>query len=278
MSDPCLIEGLSFADYVAMPGVNASSLRGMLVSPLAYKRGRDIPREDTDSMRIGRAAHTLILEPGKFDRQYAFWTGGRRAGKEWDAFTHNNEGRTILTGAQLDVVQRIHVAATNHAVAGGYLLDRGKAEVVLTWQHQRTGLDCKARLDWLVSDAIVDLKTTRDPSPAKFSADAARLGIVMQLAWYVDGAHANLGQTMPAKIIAVQNCEPFDVVVYDVPPETLAIGHSQFETALDRLLECRATNRWPGLAPHEEVTLHLPAWAGVVEDDAPLTFGGEAFL
>lgn len=266
-----LIERLPFEQYMTLPGEHSTGLRQMLTSPLAYQRYKQTQRADTDSFRVGRAGHTAILEPDQFMLEYAVWRGERRAGKKWLEFQGHHAGQTILTVKQYELALRLRDAARKHPAARRLLDEPGRHEVTLRWVHERTGLPCKARLDRLCS-AVVDLKSTKSPLPAKFSGDAARYGYAFQLAFYAAGAAAVLGEMLPQAIIAMQSTEPHDVVVFELPESVQVAAGAQVEAALDRVAECRASGVWPGIAD-EPVELHLPAWA--TPDDEPLTFGGE---
>lgn len=275
---PEIVEGAPFEQYIETPEVHATALRDMLTSPLLYKFRREQPRPDSDTFRVGRAGHTAILEPDRFMLDYALWRGldedGNkqiRRGKKWDNFREVNDGRTTLTEKQYMLALRLRNAVQSHPVAGKYLAEKGRSELTLKWTHARTGLRCKARLDRLCS-ALIDVKTTRDPSPHKFSSDAARYGYAMQLAFYADGAVATGLGMPPVKIIAVQSVEPHDVVVYDIPESVQAIGREQIEGALDKLVECTRSGVWPGIAS-DEVALNLPAWAAPEAEE--ITFGDE---
>jgi hypothetical protein len=146
-----------------------------------------------------------------------------------------------------------------HPIAGKLLAEPGRAELSITWTHERTGIACKSRIDWLCS-SMADLKTTKDVTPNLFASASARLGYHVQMAFYSAALEA-LGIHVPVKLIVVQNVEPFDVAVYNVPDDVIIAGEQIFESALDRLIECRSSGVWPGIAHNEELTLHLPAWA-----------------
>lgn len=263
---PFVYEGLPFDRYVLeLAGVRASELKDILVSPRLYEWRRVHGREEKDVLRVGRAAHTAILEPHRFRAEYVTWEGGRRFGKEWDAFRTAHAGRTILTMDQLDTARQIAAAVRAHPIAAALLSQAGKAEVSITWLHQRTGLQCKSRIDWLCS-ALVDVKTCRDPAPHMFSGAAARLAYHVQAAFY-SAALSSMGMELPVKIIAAQNVEPYDVAVYSVPDDVLLIGEQLYEAALDKLAVCQKAGSWPGIAQEAELELKLPMWAVPNFDD-----------
>lgn len=247
-------------DYFNAAGEHYSTLKLLLTaSPLAYKHARANQLPDTDTFRKGRAAHTAVLEPHRFERDYATWTGGDRRGAKWNEFRELHADVTILTADQRRTAIAIAEAVRSHPVAGPMLVN-GAAEVQMNWHHERTGINCKARLDWLSTRWIADLKTCRDPSPRKFAAAAARLRYPMQMAMYQAAVRATLGYKAPARIIAVQSQAPYDVVVYDVGDDVLDVGERDYEEALDILVACRGSDQWPGVAA-TPIPLELPDWA-----------------
>ena len=256
------IASLPFEDYTELRGIHATALKDLLVSPLLYKYRRDHPRQDKDAFRVGRACHTAMLEPDRFPLEYSVWRKkqGIRRGRKWEAFCTANEGRTILTEAQYDTAIALRDSARSHAVASQLLAGPGRNELTVKWKHPRTGRDCVSRLDRLTK-ALVDVKTARDVSPRRFCADAAKFGYAMQLAFYADAVAVAFGETPPVKLLVGQNAAPFDVAVYDVPEDVLSFGRKQYEDALDLLAKCEESDKWPGQAPDEEVTLKLPLWA-----------------
>lgn len=272
-----LIHGMPFEDYIGLGGEHATGLKDIAVSPLHYHSKRQQPRVDKDALRVGRATHTACLEPDRFALEHAVWRAkdGRRGTNAHKAFCAANEGRTLLTEAQYMTALSVRDAVRAHPVASK-LLANCKPEVTARWVHRRTGRLCKSRFD-LLGDVLVDLKTTRNPAPAKFSSDAAKLGYALQMGFYLDAALECTGKSMPVKIIAAQNVAPFDVVVFDLPDDVLNLGREQYEHSLDTLIECERTGKWPGLAG-EEVTLHLPAWATPEAEEEQLTMNGEALF
>lgn len=276
---PSILERVSFDKYVDMPEAHATSLFNILTSPLLYRWRKDNGRPDSDTFRQGRAAHTAILEPDRFLRDYALWDGGKRDKRieKYATFLEVNAGKSILTVDQYDTAMRMRDAVSDHPVAYPLLAEKGRSELTMKWQHPGTGTWCKGRLDRLTSN-LIDLKSSRDVEPVKFGRSAANYGYAFQLAFYRDGVIVIEGRVPAVKIVAVQNCAPYDVAVFDVPAEVLARGNEQVERAMALLDTCTKSGKWPGVAPDAEVPLVLPAWANGDSDDVEITFGGEAML
>lgn len=271
---PEVVEGMPFDVYLARPELSSTLLRELLVSALAFDFRRRNPRKEKKPFRVGRASHTAILEPDQFLLDYALWPkkNGRRGTNKFKAFAEAHEGRTILDQADYQLALRLRDAVRNHPIAGAYFREQGRTELSVFWTHPRTGLRLKARFDWLAS-ILGDIKTTRDPRPPKFASDAAKYGYHFQAAMYGDGcAAAGLG-TPPIKLFAVQNVEPHDVVVFNVPEPTQDAGRQQLEAALDLYSRCTESKLWPGIAHDQEHDLLLPAWA--MPESEEVTFGEE---
>lgn len=275
-----VIEGLPFEKYLELPGDSSSALKEMLKSPLHYKRSREQRRKDKKPLRMGRAGHSAALEPDRLLLDFAVWRNDkdgntrRRYGKEWEAFVAANPGKTLINEPEFNEMLRMRDATRSHSVAAKLLSATGRNELTILWTHERTGRRCKSRLDRLTGDVVIDIKTTRDPSPRKFGRDAYELGYLLQAGFYADAAKA-IGIERPRfKIIAVQNVEPFDCAVHTLTELHLGQGRDQYNAAMDRIVECEASGVWPGVAP-DEVELELPSYAIPAFDESAIEWGEE---
>lgn len=253
------------AAYDAMTAAcNWSTLKYACTSALAYQHALTSPKEETDAMRLGRLVHTAVFEPESLDTEYATWHGGRRAGGDWEAFRAANAHLTIIKPEDLETALRIAFAVRSHKVAGR-LLAKGQAESTVTWRDPETGIRCKARLDWVTSRFVVDLKTTRDIDARAFGRNAGQMLYHAQLAFYQMGLAAN-GLKRKAKIIAVENQEPFDVAVFGLDENVLWAGECRVKEALALVARCRRSHQWPGRYP-KETPLMLPAYEYPKDDE-----------
>ena len=247
-------------DYNALDAVNWSTLKALRDSPLHYRHVLANPRPDSDTFRLGRATHCAVLEPDRFALDFVVWTGGRRAGKDYDAFCAAVGDRTMLTEDQYATALAIRDAVRSCPLAMP-LLKSGRPELSVKWTDEPTGLACKGRMDWLAPDGvIVDLKTARSIESRAFGQQSGKLGYHNQLAFYADGVvGADMHSYPRAVIIAVESAPPHDVAVYEVEAPALGLGRDENRRLLDRLAECRASGIWPGRYT-EPQSLHLPAW------------------
>jgi hypothetical protein len=282
IAKPTVAERLLFAEYLDIDAASSTGLKSILTSGRMYKARKERPLKDNDTLRQGRAGHTAILEVEKFLLEYALWDGKKQGKRdprreEWRDFQAMHAGKCIITAGQYDNAMRMREAVHEHPIARELLNEPGRNELTLRWMHKRTGTPCKARIDRLCS-VMAEIKTCVDPSPKAFRRVARKLLYPVQMSFYRDGIIEALGQAPAVKCIAVQKGDPWDVVVHNIPTETLTAGGSRVEIAMDRLAECRAANKWPGMHWHDEPDLVLTEEdldESAAEDNEPITFGEE---
>jgi hypothetical protein len=253
----------TFAEYQAIDAVNWSSLKHMRRSPLHFKAALEENRDagDTDQRRLGRVVHTAVFEPDRLTKETVVWEGERRAGKEWERFKELHHRKTIIRVDDAHRAIAIRDAVRGCPLAMPYLAT-GQAEQVLQWKDRRTGLQCKARLDWFNDAAILDLKTARNACHMRnFARDAFELGYFHQAAFYQRGLATVRGtaEGPPVLLVAVEPEPPHDVAVYRVSEDALHFVNEDIHKLLERVAECRASDRWPGTFADEQL-LDMPKW------------------
>lgn len=256
---------IPFREYAAIPGISNTALGKLDISPATYKHWIENPDEGgTPAQKIGRIAHRAILEPDKFEAEFANAYAVKPAdmkfststGKAWrDEMTE--QGREIITSEQEDFLAGAIKSIAAHPIAKE-MLAAGKAEQSVVWEYN--GIRCKARPDWITAgDTIVDLKTTRDASPREFHRSICDLKYYRQAAFYLDALNS-LG--VPVKhfcILAIEKDPPYLLSCHHISPEWIEIGREEYTRLLGRLVECKRTNYWPG---YEEIlhTAFPPDW------------------
>ncbi len=278
MKLPDGIHDLSRSEYDAITDrVNWSSLKVIGISPAHY-RDRLINGDsgDTDARKRGRVTHLATYEPEVFRATVAVFTGERRRGKEWEAFLDRNPDKEIVTADMYEAATSAARAARASAMAAPYM-SKGRREVTVLWTYVRPKvgeipgyeIQCKSRLDFLQTAAIVDLKNCRDASPRGFGKQCAELQTYVQAAFYVDAVKAVTGIEQPYVLVAVEAKPPYVCQVHLVTPEQLQQGRDEYRALMDTLHECTTTNHFPGYA-EGPVNLTLPTWA-VPKDEEDVT-------
>lgn len=275
---------MTFDAYRALPGVNWTTAKAILRSPLYYQHVLKNPIADKPSMAFGRAAHCAVLEPREFPRRYVYvdsdWIEHPRLSrnnkegkafrdrlideghgdvakiKDADAykravFALEHPGQEAITADDYQRCLDIGDAVRSHLEAGPLLVGDGSNEMVIEWIDERTGIECKGRID-RVSDsprALVDLKTALTVEERTFGRRARSLGYFGQLAWYADGYEAAAGIALPPVIVSVESEAPYDVAVERFDDLALRKGREEYHAALDLIAWCRKEGKWPGVCP-----------------------------
>lgn len=258
---------MNYDDYAAIPAIRSSRLRKMAKSPLHY---RDEPDADTANRGTLRAIHCLVIEGAEsMDRDFVVY-GGRRAGREFDAFEAAHPGKSILNPTEADAVIRTAQSYLAHPRAGALIRAATGREETLTWNHPATGLRCKARLDLRNGAEVSDLKTYGTTVPHQIRNRAVQLFAHLQAAHYCEGVEVALG--IPAaeiryRLLVAEGRAPWDVAVCELVPDgALRVGRELRERLMARLAECQEREEWPGACPNEQ-ELDVPEWADPEDDE-----------
>jgi exodeoxyribonuclease VIII len=257
---------ITFEQYRAMPGINASLLKACLNGAFSGYKALNEKVEESDAMRFGTALHTAILEPHKFQETVAVRPQVDRRTKEGkaiaEAFDSQNQGKVIISQGDSEVIAKITASVADIPLASKMLLDY---EAEYTIRHETNGLTMKGRLD-LVSiedNSILDVKTTKSASPREFSADCIRFGYDVQLLHYAMllGSLTKLEQFPRIHILACEN-NTGEAVLYDVTDMVNSdTTMARYQRALDTAKEVLQMKELPRKFPTEPVVLTAPKWA-----------------
>ncbi len=267
---PGVYKDISNEDYHAGPGISKSGISLVLDSPLKFKM-RYIDgevQEPTKQMVIGSATHMAVFEPDLFDTAYVVApeiNKRTKAGKaELLAFRKENEGKTVISSDDAEMIFSLRDTVRNHPRAGSIVKAAGGlAEHSIFADHPGTGLLTKVRPDWLVADfgMLVDLKTTVDASPTAFSRACFNFTYHIQAGMYLSVAQEQ-GFTVDSFIfIAVEKTPPFSVAVYFADMDMISLGMQEFERGMEVYARCLEAEQWPGYNDDDITTISLPFWA-----------------
>lgn len=291
---PGVYPSMPAVQYHALDGASNSRLTQLMRSPAHLKAYLAEPKKDTTALRIGRAAHSAILEPDDFDASFtvadrcqAITKAGGQCNNSGLAFhsdlgwlcgvhTKNVPGefdsrRIIVPPADYAMCVGIRDSVLASASACALLSGDGDAELTLVWDDVASGVRCKGRLDrhapHISSGCIVDVKTTRDASRREFERAIFSHGYHRQGALYLDGAKANGLAAEHFVIIAVEKEPPYAVAVYRLTEGAIDAGREQLASLLARYADCVERNEWPSY-PDEVQDIALPhyAWAQIDEE------------
>jgi exodeoxyribonuclease VIII len=261
-------------EYMAIAALSVTRLKEIGRSPQHYRYCLEHPKT-TDALTLGTATHVAVLEPERFERDYAVWERrtdagamAPRRGQHWEDFLAGAQGKTILTPDERDTAQTIAAAVRADMTASPYLA-AGEPEVTMQWAFE--GRACKGRADWLTRRAdgmpvLVGLKTARDCRVFAFGNQAAKLEYGMQWAFYFDGYLACTGHEPRMIEIVVESAPPHAVATYIIDKDIILQGRDNYREMIKVLAECEASGEWPGPVVGEQF-LTLPSWYYPAMDD-----------
>lgn len=236
-------------------------------------------KADTNTVEIkreydlGHAVHTLVLGSGPEPVRFA------GTGKNPEAWQKEDDkakvaalraaGKVPLRPADYVAAYAMTDAVQEHPIAAK-LLTSGRPEQTLIWRDLATGVMCRAKVDWLRPDGIVDLKTAESAAPDALSKAAHNHGYAIQAPFYLRGFRAldvdrALGPTPFFVHIAVEKEPPYLVHVSQLTERAMAYGDRQVGEALEIYRDCTAAGVWPGYPTDEITDIDLPAWVRTEE-------------
>lgn len=246
-------------DYNAVEGVRRSDLWKIHESPEKYKWFMENPQEPTPALIFGTLVHKLLLEPEKFDEEFAVAPSDidrrTKAGKEaWAAFIEANEEKIIVTAEDLKTASEMVIRVGANPFTRKML--HSEHEKAFFWTDKDTGIPCKVRCDMVVTMgdgriALADYKTTTDARTDIFvNRDMQRYGYCLQSYMYTEGVKEALGlDYRPDFYFIVQEKKPpYSVNVIAVPGESdvMAYGQDLFRECIGTLSECRKSGYYWG--------------------------------
>lgn len=261
---PGIYDDLPMGEYHASSALSSSGIKKLLRSPAHYLVERTQSRAPTESMRIGTAVHTLVLEPDRAGEIVIMPEFNRRTkdGKaEAEAWLARNADRQAFDEVAFERIHRAAEAVRAHPAAG-MLLSEGKAETSLFWRDAREQVECRARFDWYRPDGIIsDVKTCQDASPEGFQRAIGAFAYHVSAAHYWLG-HEHLLDRSPAAwlFICVEVEPPFGVAVYALDSASLRAGIDQCAKAYRTFRQCVENDAWPAY-PNTIEPISAPRWA-----------------
>lgn len=241
-------KGLSNSSYHAEKShLSSSNLKLLLESPAQFYKEKILGQKiqtSSSAMDIGTYVHSLILEPDKVQDEFAFYTGWRRQGADYEAFKQQHAGKLILSQPQAHNGKR-YADSVKACPPALELLQGGEAELSLaTTMHD---VKLKMRADYLNANEsyIVDVKTTRYPSDIdSFKRTVKGLGYELSAALYAAIASQVYGTQFDFYwlVISKSDCE---TQVYKASLTTMAEGAALVNKALKVYKLCLQNNTWP---------------------------------
>lgn len=257
--------------YHASQGISRSKLMLLDKSPYHFwyetMSGLAEKHESTAAMNIGSAFHTMLLEPEKFQMEFAVSPKVDRRTKqgkeEWELFSQISEGKIILSDDQFVKVNKMVALVSKHEIVTT-LLGEAVYEQSIFWTDKETELQFKTRPDIWSSKMVVDLKTTNDASAYSFMRSALNYGYYLQAGMAFEACKA-IGK--PFDMFVILACEkeaPHVPAIYIMKDDALQFGIDQFTSYKRKLKKCMDENKWEGYVVQE---LAVPKYAMINDEE-----------
>lgn len=229
-------------------------------------------QEDTKSLRLGSAVHTLALEPEKFAATYHILPEGHRNDARTDKHKEQitlADGRIMLKTQEYQQVMDMAEALTKNAYALSLLKSPGYVEASIFWDDE-DGQMYRCRPDLMRNDSLlVDLKTCRSAKPSLFEKDGWNYHYHLSAALTSRGYKALYDKPPEDYVYIAIESEPPHIIecynAFDTFDELSGLSyHAMGEWELAKLIDqykiCKATDTWPGY--NGKITpMKAPRWA-----------------
>lgn len=256
-----IYRNLPFEEYRKGPGISNTEMGYYARSPAHYKAYKDgLLTRESRAMDLGTAVHAMILEFGRFDKEYVVGPDIHRNSNAWKEFEKDNAERKILKKEEWDKLLSIGLATSKCEVLQKLLSD-SEIEISYVCEDSETGLYFRSRPDIVKGAIIADLKTTSDASQSSFARSIANYGYARQMGLAKKAVETETGGQVKACIlIAIETEPPYIVQPYLCHPDMVEHGKNEAEKILKKMKESFDKDEWPGY--HDGlVEIDLPGWA-----------------
>ncbi|MCT2087336.1 PD-(D/E)XK nuclease-like domain-containing protein [Microbacterium enclense] len=277
-----VVLGLDEETYHAHPALSSTGARQLLEAPARFEHAQSQPRAPRKAFDVGTLAHSKVLGVGAGVAVYPDGAGDHvfadpETGEEFDNVLASNgaastklaksfevwartQGLVPLKRAEADEVNAMAEAVLSHPTARVLLEQAGHPEVSVFGTDPATGVECRARFDFL-GRVGVDLKTFHGAAtPVKFAKTVADHGYHVQGAHYEDTL-SFIGEQIDAfAFVVVEKDPPYLVAVFVLDDDYREIGAARAKRARELFAASRESGVWPGY-PSQIQIARPPQWA-----------------
>lgn len=259
------------SEYHQHPALSSTQARKLLESPARYRWDRDHPQAAKKEFDLGTAVHSKVLGVGAptvafpDDLLASNGAASTKAAKEW-IDEQRAAGRTPVKAAVAEQVDQMAEAVLAHPIARALFEQPGNAEASVFATDPDTGVDMRARFDFLPEldsprPMAVDLKTTGKRADKRaFEVAAHRMGYETQERWYANTLRLAADVDIPFLFVVVETEGPYLAAVHQLDAKFREMGDDKTRRALELYADCIATGNWGGY-PQDVQLCSPPAYA-----------------
>jgi hypothetical protein len=238
------IKSIPFKEYLAVDALSSHLAKELLKSGAHYAYSKTVEWSESESKQLGRAVHSLVLEPSTAKTSYAVLpplnltkTADKAKKKEFEEL---NQGKEIIRDYLWEQALEVSKAVLESPLVHS---KEWMTEQSIFWTEG--DIKCKARLDItaIEHNYMADLKTTRWLA-LDFYKDLRDYKYDMQMAWYARAYEVAYGRRPKVFFIVVESEAPHGVVVYQVSEETLNRGNELCKRAIQSYRLSLKAGKW----------------------------------
>jgi exodeoxyribonuclease VIII len=244
--------------YDAWTGINASSLKKFMVSPMHYLNWLETKDdEDTnDAFRFGTAFHMAILEPDRFSRDFIVAPDVDRRTKDgkaqWSDFiaTLNPAGDNYLTTKEYASLQRMKFNVQENSFWKSISNPADEEYREAGFSCEYAGVDIKGRIDYFnkTKNIIIDWKSINDtPTIRVAKHEIISKGYDIQSFIYQKGVEIVTGVKPQMFFGFVEKKAPFSIAYYELSPERIDSVKELVDVELIRMEGAKTIGIYAGL-------------------------------
>ena len=272
-----MLLGLTKDEYHAREEYSNSKLSCFAKSPRRYHAqfiAKTIPPPAGKALDMGTVGHAAILEPHIIGTtcvripKEVLNADGHKRGKAWLEYQEAMGDTILLSDADYADVLGMFEAVYSNEYAASFLRSPGFPEANIIWEAE--GAACRSRVDRLLPDYVVDIKTTRDASPRAFERSIAEYRYHQQAAFYLDAAKHHDGKERKFIFIAVESTAPYRVGVHQIASGSVAAGRATYLDCIKQIQQRTRTGEWNDWFERRINMVSLPTW-----NEEPILENGE---
>lgn len=265
-----LDEATYHGDPVPGGSLSSTGARALLSPscPAKFDHNRRFGQRPRKVWDFGSVAHELVLHRGRGIAKLEYDSRRTNAYKA-DEAAARAAGKVPILEKDYAIAEAMAKALRQHKTAAALLdPDYGQPERSIFWVDPETGVNCRARLDWIDDEPgsgrllIDDYKTVASADPPKLERSISEFGLHMQADWYETAVkRAGLAEDVRLLLIAQEKEAPYVVTVIDLLPATRLAAADRNAKARRVYAECVASGVWPGYVPDDEIaSIGLPQY------------------
>lgn len=226
--------------------LSSSSLKTILKSASKFHKEHILgERKNLEGAFLdeGTLTHSLILEPEQIEKEFAFFEGLRKHGKDWEEFKEANEGKLVMSKPQ-KVRCEAYFKAYKDRKEAQKLIEGGFPEHTICTDIN--GVNIKVRCDYINVDKayIVDVKTTSFPAELdSFKHTINQYEYDLSAALYLKAIEDYYKKPFQFYFLVLGKKE-LSCEIYKLSEATRARGTQKVIEAITKYKKCLKSNNW----------------------------------